>query len=258
MMTKIPAPPPVKRRTGGSTTPRRLLFFKLEQAPAALRAEEGDLEHYFVRGLGVTAADLQVVEAAHCEEAPQPTQVAGAILSGSGAMLTQPESWMSPLQEWLRAALSARIPLLGVCFGHQFLAQTLGGQVDWNPGGPGFGSERLSLTAAGRTDPLFAGVAPQPLCQLWHRQAVTRLPQGAILLAGNPRVKIQAFRWREQAWGVQFHPEFTPAVVRGYTREHSALLPKLGTDPKTVLEKLQNSPAGHQVLANFAAHALDL
>ncbi len=249
---------PVKRptRPAAPRDRRRLLLFKLQRAPTALRAEEGDFEHYFARGLGVAVEELRVVETVRGEEAPPPGEVAGAIFSGSDAMVTEPTAWMEKLRQWVRTALRERVPLLGVCFGHQLLAQTLGGRVDWNPGGPGFGSEQLTLSEAGRADSLFAEVAPRPLFQLWHQQAVTRMPPEAVLLAGNARVSVQSFRWRDQVWGTQFHPEFTPAVVRGYTRELSAKLPKLGTDPKALLDRLEDSPAGPRVLGNFAAHAL--
>jgi GMP synthase-like glutamine amidotransferase len=128
--------------------------------------------------------------------------------------------WEEDLHPWLKAEKAAirdwagatGRPLLGICLGHQLLADALGGRVQ-PMAGPEVGIAEVTLTAAAATDPLFAGL-PSPLtCLQWHGSAVTALPPGAVRLAGNDACPVQAFRVGRAAYGLQFHVEVTPETV---------------------------------------------
>jgi GMP synthase (glutamine-hydrolysing) len=129
----------------------------------------------------------------------------------------------------IRTAVHADIPILGVCLGAQLLAFTLGAQV-WSGTKLGkrreIGWSRVSLTDRGRVDPLFHGFdATRPVFH-WHGDTFD-LPEGAWLLASTRLYPQQAFRWGRWAYGLQFHIEVTPALVREwadvYGSEISAL-----------------------------------
>ncbi len=173
-------------------------------------------------------------------------------MSGSGSMVSEVHAWRGPLESWLHRSLEREIPLLGVCYGHQLLAHILGGQVDWAPAGPEFGTFRIMLSKQGRQDPLFAGLGPELRCQQWHRQAVLKIPPGARILAHSPGMDCQAFAWGERAWGIQFHAEFTPAVVRGFIAARRPLLRKLNANVQQIQAELEDSGHGRRVLRNFA------
>lgn len=121
--------------------------------------------------------------------------------------------WLVAEKALVREAVAVRdMPFLGVCLGHQLLADALGGRVE-TMDEPEVGVMEVVLTAGGRADPLFAGLSRAVTCLQWHGCAVTALPDGAETLACSPRCAIQAFRAGRRAYGLQYHVELTPATV---------------------------------------------
>lgn len=126
----------------------------------------------------------------------------GVIISGSQSSVYHDEPWMAELATWVRGALEAGLPVLGVCWGHQLLAQLLGGTVE-HRGEYELGYVEIEQVAA---DPLFEGVPDPFVAFATHADAVTALPDDATVLARN-EAGLQAFR-TDRAYGVQFHPEY--------------------------------------------------
>ena len=137
-----------------------------------------------------------------------------------------------------RFVLDLRRPYLGVCLGHQLLAEALGGQVEAGEVAE-VGVMTVEQTQAGRTDPLFRELEdPLPVLQ-WHGAEVTAVPAGSAVLAKSTDCAIQAFRFGERAYGMQFHVEITGETVREWMRipEYAASLEKtLGADGGTWLD----------------------
>ncbi len=113
------------------------------------------------------------------------------------------------IRHWV-AALGR--PYLGVCLGHQLLADALGGAVGPMET-PEIGVMDIVLTADGRADALFGGLAPVFPGLQWHGAEVTEPPPDAAVLAHNEYSAIQALRVGERAWGVQFHLEVDTTTV---------------------------------------------
>ena len=126
----------------------------------------------------------------------------GAVVSGSQTAVYEDRPWIDEVESWVRAASDAGVPVLGVCCGHQLIAQAFGGTVD-PMGRDELGYEHIKRT--GETGPLFDGIADSFVAFETHSDEVTSLPAGATVLAENS-TSIQAFRIGT-AWGVQFHPE---------------------------------------------------
>ena len=138
----------------------------------------------------------------------------GVILGGGPFNVSDPEDSKSPAQRRAEAelrdlaerAVATDFPFLGACYGIGVLGGLRGGLVDRTYGEP-IGAVEITLTEEGRLDPLF-GVLPAAFdAFLGHKEAVTRLPSGAIRLAGSATCPVQAFRLGRNVYATQFHPE---------------------------------------------------
>jgi GMP synthase (glutamine-hydrolysing) len=108
-------------------------------------------------------------------------------------------------------ALGRGLPILGICLGSQVLAAAAGARVYAGPVKE-IGRFPVTLSAAGRVDPLLGAFAPETVFFHWHGDTFD-LPRDAVLLASSGLYPHQAFRLGARAWGVQFHPEVTPEMV---------------------------------------------
>lgn len=234
-----------------------VLIVKTGSPPAAVRAARGGFEDWFRVGLGLDAAQAPVVAPHDGELLPAPGSVPAVLVTGSPAYVTDRTPWILTCAAWLREVVAAGRPVLGVCFGHQLLADALGGTVGPNVGGRAFGSVRVELLPAGRGDPLFRGVAPVMDTHAAHLQSVLRLPGGARRLASTAGDPNQAIAFGERAWGVQFHPEFDADIVRRYAQEQSESLRGDGLDPVAIAAAARDSAVGSRILRNFLELARD-
>ena len=122
-------------------------------------------------------------------------------------------SWLPATRSLLSTAIDDGVPTLGICLGAQLLAVAAGGEVQRGSGGPELGLGKVDVPVGDEL--LSAG--SMPVVQ-WHYDAVTRLPDGAALLASSDAYRVQAFRVGDVAWGLQFHVEATEAMVREWAR----------------------------------------
>ena len=159
---------------------------------------------------------------------------------------------MAVIRDWVQAGR----PYLGLCFGHQLLAQALGGHVGLMEGSPEVGIAQVPLVA----DPIFAGVPELCTCFQWHGAEVKRLPEGAVLLASSETCPIQAFRLGDNAYGLQFHMELTHTTATEWAMipEYAAALERVrgpGSLPVIQAEVAENyaalNEAADQIFSNF-------
>ncbi|KAA3607103.1 MAG: glutamine amidotransferase [Planctomycetota bacterium] len=229
-----------------------LLLAKMGSTVSSLQPRRGDFEDWFLDGLGIPKEALLLVRVAEGEPLPAPERVGGAIFTGSPAMISDRPSWSLATEAWLQAFLPFQQPVLGVCYGHQLVAQALGGEAGWNHHGREIGSIEVHLHDAAQSDPLFGELSSPFVAQASHSQSVLRLPPQSTLLAGNGHDPHQAFRWGDRVWGTQFHPEFDGDIAAGYVRDRGEALKAEGLDPQALLQKCRDSPAGDQILKAFA------
>ena len=174
-----------------------------------------------------------------------------AIISGSqSSVYDDHRPWIQDLRPWVSDALADGLPLLGVCWGHQLLAQVLGGTVRE-------GAYELGYVSVFQehADPLWMGL-PDPFTAFaTHSDHVVELPPNADLLASN-EAGVQAFR-HDHADGVQFHPEYDLHTARSMIRAKSLPDETLQAARNTCTdENVRAARTTTQVLDNFLAHVV--
>ena len=165
-----------------------------------------------------------------------------AIVAMGGPMSVNDDDtlpWLTTEKRWVREAVLAGRPFWGVCLGAQLLAASLGARV-YSGAGPEIGIMPVYLTAEGQQDTVFSGIAPKLLTFQWHGETFD-VPEGAILLASSPAYPNQAFRWKEKAYGVQFHVEVSADMA-----EQWAQVP----DYAAALERVLGAGAARKVVGD--------
>jgi GMP synthase (glutamine-hydrolysing) len=150
------------------------------------------------------------------------------VLGGEmGAYDDETHPWLTATKQLIVSTVRAGRPFLGICLGHQLAAVALGGRVEPNPHGHATGLTPLGLTEAGQHDVLLGTAPAGARTVMWNKDVVTRLPDCAVELATSPDGTVQAARFAQHAWGVQFHPEASPGIFDGWTVEKpSAAVPR--------------------------------
>ena len=237
----------------------RLLIVKVGDAPAAVvgarvrGAARGDYDAWFAQAKATSALRTDAIDPRGGDALPPPSAIAGAIVSGSSSLVTDREPWSERTGRWMRACVEQATPLLGVCYGHQLLADALGGRVGANPRGREIGTVEVALTAAAKDDALFGGLPGRLVVQASHRQSVLGLPPGAVVLAANAHDPHQALRFGQAAWGVQFHPEMDAAIARGFIEARAERCREEGLDPAQLIARTRDSLDGATLLRRFTA-----
>jgi GMP synthase (glutamine-hydrolysing) len=156
-----------------------------------------------------------------------PTDLVGydALVVMGGAMGANDDAtspWLTPAKELIRRAAADALPTLGICLGHQLAAVALGGEVRPNPAGRQFGLIDVGWEPEAHLDELFATVATPRRGPHWNDDIVTRLPEGARLMARAATGEVQAARHAPTVWGVQWHPEVDEPLFRGWLADGNA------------------------------------
>ncbi|MEM9499029.1 MAG: type 1 glutamine amidotransferase [Pseudomonadota bacterium] len=164
--------------------------------------------------------------------------------------------WLREEKAFIRDAVAERgVPFLGLCLGHQLLADALGGTVAPSKT-PEIGIMDVQLTEAGASGVLFDGLPERFKCLQWHSAEVTALPEGSIVLATSPECAVQAMKWGTRAYSMQFHIEIEPDTVQVWSEieEYSGALEKaLGPGS---LAKFEAEAAAHMDNFNTMAERL--
>lgn len=191
----------------------------------ATRAEDEAADDEYAAFLACTGLSERELVRRRLEQGPlgevDLSAWSGLILGGSPYTWSDPPETRSVTQRRVEAELwalldrvvAADVPFLGACYGVGALGRHQGGVVDRRYGEP-IGAVAVTLTAAGRADPL-TGVLPEVFqAFVGHKEAISRLPVGAVLLAGSASCPVQAFRIGKHVYATQFHPELDVAGLR--------------------------------------------
>lgn len=181
----------------------RIGILQCGQSPAELKAELGDYPDMFVRLLAERGFDFRVWHVEAMEFPDDVHQADGWLLTGSRHGAYEDHTFIPPLEAFIRRAYAAGVPQVGICFGHQIIAQALGGRVVKHPLG----------WAVGTQDYDFEG--QRITLNAWHQDQVVALPPDARVIGRNEHCEVAALAYGDRAWSVQAHPEFDDAFIQG-------------------------------------------
>ena len=210
--------------------------------PEEIRASIGEYAGMYERllsGNGFEFAHWKVVDTIFPEG---PEDADGWLIGGSRHGVYEAHDWIAPLEDLVRAIVAAGRPLVGVCFGHQIIAQALGGRVEKYPGG----------WSVGRTVYDFTGT---PLAlNAWHQDQVVALPEGAEVIASTDFCRHAGIKIGDSVLSVQPHPEYDREMLEGlldHRAEPAGVPPEIIAEARAHLDEPTDASAMADRMAAF-------
>jgi GMP synthase-like glutamine amidotransferase len=139
-----------------------------------------------------------------------PDECDAYVITGSPRGAYDSDPWISDLMQFIRDGVQAGKKFIGICFGHQVLAQALGGHVEKSEKGWGLGLKTLEISQA---KPWMNGQQGQMALYFAHQDQVKRLPPDAELLGGSEFCPVGLYTIQDQIFGIQGHPEFSRSIM---------------------------------------------
>lgn len=210
-------------------------------APDGVLKRDGDIHQLFERLLANRGLRFMTFYVVDMEFPDNVTSCDGWLLTGSKHGVYEDHPFIAPLEDFVRKAFDQDIPMVGICFGHQLIAQALGGRVEKFKDGWAVG--RQTYNWDGDSVALNA----------WHQDQVIDAPDGATCIAGNDFCKNAALIYDRKAFTVQPHPEFGSSVIETLAVERGpGVVPDhLLTDAKNDLDAPVESERMADMIASF-------
>jgi GMP synthase (glutamine-hydrolysing) len=211
----------------------------------------GDFDSWVVEAGEINQSEIVNIKVFEGEALPDTKRVTAAIITGSHSMVSQKESWSVAVEDWIKEAYAGGVYLFGICYGHQLIADALGGRADYNQNGKEYGTVNISLTNNSKTDLLFTDLEKVFKAHECHSQSVVALPENAVRLAYNHHDDNQAYCIDNRIWGVQFHPEFDENHMHDYVDCFESELISSGLKPDQIKEDICSTPISTSLLKRF-------
>lgn len=208
----------------------------------------GDLTDLFPAAFEPAGLKLRVYEVTKGELPGSPQECRGWITSGSRFSAYDDEPWILGLSQFVRDAAHEQAPHVGICFGHQLIAQALGGRVEKADIGWGVGAKEFKVVSS--ADWMSPGLE-QFRILMSHQDQVLELPPEGRVLASSAYCPVGAFSVGSHVFCLQGHPEFTPALNRLLIERRRT---RLGDDVADEALASLDGPLDHRTLVDWIAN----
>ena len=223
----------------------KVAILETGRPPGNLSEQFGDYPAMFAELLGngfeIDSYDVQQAQL------PDPQAHGAYLITGSPAGVYDPLPWIEPLQQFIRSADGAK--MVGICFGHQVMAEALGGKVEKSDKGWGAGLHRYTVV---RSEPWIdsAGMVAIPAS---HQDQVIVQPPKTEVVAASDFTPFAALAWTDRpAISLQFHPEFSADFAKALIEQRYDVVP----DPDAAIASL-NAPNDNQVVGRWIRNFLN-
>jgi GMP synthase-like glutamine amidotransferase len=207
----------------------KLAILETGTPPGPLEERFGRYPGMFERLLG-SGLDYRSYDVAAGDLPAEPVEHDAYLITGSAAGVYEPLPWIDPLKAFLRGA-RGQAKLVGVCFGHQLLAETFGGHVEKVAKGWGVGLHTYPIVQR----EAWMDDTPAVSVPASHQDQVVMQPPATEVIASSLFTPYAGLAWRDQpAISFQFHPEFSPDYARALIELRRERLP----DPDTAIASL--------------------
>lgn len=208
-------------------------------SPEALIQDSGDYDQMFCDLLAGNDFEFETFAVVDGQFPRDADAADGWIITGSRHGVYEPHDWIPPLEDLIRAIHAKKQPLAGICFGHQIIAQALGGKVAKFEGGWAVG--HVTYQQDGQPITLNA----------WHQDQVIERPAEARVLAGNDFCENGILAYGDHIWTLQPHPEFNNEFTGGLIDKRGR-----GVVPDQILDQASqqlDTPVDSPAIATFLA-----
>lgn len=178
-------------------------------APEELLPSLGDYSDMFEALLADQGFDFEVFPVVDNDFPESAEACDGWLVTGSKHGAYEDHAWIPPLEDLIREIVTINRPLIGVCFGHQIIAQALGGKVEKFAGGWAIGRQTYDLEGT------------QLQLNAWHQDQVVTRPDGARVLASNDFCENAMLAYGDHILTIQPHPEFTAQEIQSLLEQRA-------------------------------------
>lgn len=194
------------------TTPIRLGILETGRPPEPLKEVYGPYTQMAAQWLAPLGAMDVTVYPVMDEVYPAAPELADLwLVTGSKCGVYEDHPWIAPLESFIRACHGAQVPMIGICFGHQIIAQAMGARVRKSPKGWGLGAHHYDVLP---NDRHYDPEATQLTLAVYHQDQVETCPDGATVVAHSAFCPFAALQYGRWAFTTQAHPEFSTAFCQ--------------------------------------------
>ena len=223
----------------------KLAILETGRPPGSLAEEFGDYPAMFEAMLG-PGFEIEIFHV-QAGELPAPDAHDAVLITGSPAGVYDPLAWIPGLLDFIRAAKDSR--MVGICFGHQAMAEALGGHVEKSDKGWGAGLHRYDIT---RQEPWMDG-ASSIADPASHQDQVVVQPPNTDVIAASEFTPFAGLAWTDRpAISFQFHPEFSPAFAKALIEKRYDIV----SDPDAAIASL-DAPNDNARVASWIRRFLE-